>query len=107
MTIQTRSMVVIALGILALGFYGTARYYSPALVLHVVEQSLTQKAPVGTDPILLRERLHALLSAAPDQKAKMEKLLGISGYLEKVQRLTPEELDELMAVEKPGIAPAL
>jgi hypothetical protein len=29
----------------------------------------------------------------------MEKLLGISTYLEKVQRLTPEELDELVAVE--------
>ena len=107
MTIRKRSMVVITLGILALAFYGAARHYSPALVLHVVVQSLTQKAPLETDPILLQARLHKLLSAAPDEKAQMEKLLRISGYLEKVQRLTPEELDELLAVEKPGIAPVL
>jgi hypothetical protein len=99
MTIQKRSIVVITLGILALASYGTARYYSPALVLHVVEQSLIQKAPLETDPTWLRSRLHALLSTAPDKNARMEKLLGISAYLEKVQRLTPEELDELLAVE--------
>ena len=99
MTIQRRATVMIVLGILALASYGTAKYYSPALILHVVEQSLMQKAPSETDSILLKERLHALLSAAPDQKAKTEKLLLISAYLEKVQHLTPEELDELLAVE--------
>ena len=99
MTIQKRATVVIMLGILAVSSYGTAKYYAPALVLHVVEQSLIQKAPSEIDPPLLKERLHALLSAVPDQKAKTEKLLRISAYLEKVQRLTPEELDELMAVE--------
>ena len=99
MTIQKRSMVVIILGIAALASYGTAKYYSPALVLHAVEQSLIQKAPLGTDPARLQGRLHALLSSAPDKNARMEKLLGISAYLEKVQRLTPEELDELVAVK--------
>lgn len=107
MTFQKRLMIAITLGILALASYGAAKYYSPALVLHVVEQSLAQKAPLGTDPILLQRRLHSLLSAAPDQKAQLEKMLQISAYLEKVQRLTPEELDELMEVEKPGAAPVL
>ena len=107
MTIQKRSMIAIILGILALASYGAAKYYSPALVLHVVEQSLVQKAPLETDPIFLRKQLHSLLSVAPDQKAKMEKLLQISAYLEKVQRLTPGELDELMEVEKSGTAPVL
>jgi hypothetical protein len=107
MTIQKKSMIVMALAILALASYGVARYYSPALVLHVVEQSLVQKAPPGTDPVLLRKQLHSLLSATPDQKTKMDKLLHISAYLEKVQRLTSEELYELMEVEKPGTAPVL
>jgi len=107
MAIKKRSMIVAALGILALASYGIARYYSPALVLHVVEQSLVQKAPPGTDPVLIQKQLHSLLSAAPDQKSEMEKLLHISAYLEKVQRLTPEELDELMEITKPGTAPVL
>jgi len=107
MTIQKRSIVVLALGILALASYGVARYYSPALVLHVVEQSLVQKAPLETDPILLQKRLYSLLSAAPNQKVKMEKLLQISAYLEKVQRLTPEDLDQLLETEKAGTAPVL
>jgi hypothetical protein len=107
MTIQKKSLIVIALAILALASYGIARYYSPALVLHVVEQSLAQKAPPGTDPVLLRKQLHSLLSTAPDQKTKMEKLLHISSYLEKVQRLAPEELDKLMEIKKPGTVPVL
>ncbi len=107
MTIQKRSIIVIALGLLALASYGAAKYYSPALVLHVVEQSLVQKAPPGTDPILLQKQLHSLLTTAPDQQSKMEKLLHISAYLEKVQRLTPEELDALMEVERPGTAAVL
>ena len=107
MTIQKRSMIVIGLGILALTSYGAAKYFSPALILHVVEQSLLQKAPLETDPSLIRKQLHSLLSAAPDQKTEMERLLYISAYLEKVQRLTPEELDELMEIKKPGTAPVL
>jgi hypothetical protein len=77
------------------------------LVLYVVKQSLVQKAPSGKDSILLQERLQALLSATPDQKTQIEDLLRISGYLEKVQRLTPEELNELLSIEEPGKSPVL
>ena len=107
MTIQKRAMVVVVLLAMASVFYGVARYYSPSLILYIVEQSLIQKAPSGTDMIRLRAHLHEVLSATPGQKAKMEKLLRISEYLEKVQILTPEELDRLMAIEKPGTSPAL
>ncbi len=78
--------------------YGAAKYYSPSLVAYVVEQTLIQKAPSGTDPVLLKSRLSAFLSAAPDKRLKMERLLGISAYLEKVQSLTPAELDDLLAI---------
>jgi hypothetical protein len=105
-TIQKRSMVMAVLFVLAAALYGVARYYSPSLILYVVEQSLAQKAPAGTDPMLLRERLHALLSSSLDQNAKMQRLLRISQYLEKVQRLKPEELNELMGIEKERASPA-
>ena len=107
MPIQKRLMIMAVLFALALVLYGAAKHYSPSLILYVVEQSLAQKAPAGTDPILLRERLHALLSAIPDKGAQMERLLRISNYLEKVQSLTPDELKELVAVGKPGSSPAL
>jgi hypothetical protein len=82
--------------------YGAASYYSPSLVLHVVEQTLIQKAPEGVNPVWTRERLHTLLAAAPDQSARMAKLMHISERLEKVQTLTPEELDSLLTTgEKP------
>ena len=88
-----------ALCALALILYGAAKYYSPSLVLYVVEQTLIQKAPTGSQPVLIHERLHTLLATAPDQNARMTKLLRISERLEKVQNLTPEELDGILAMD--------
>ncbi len=102
MTIQKRSIVIVMVFALASILYGAAKYYSSSIILYVAEQSLIQKAPTGTDPAELHQRLSTLLSMAPDQKIKMEKLLQISEYLEKVQHLSPEELDRLLAIEKPG-----
>jgi hypothetical protein len=107
MPIQKRSIIMALLFALASICYGTARYYSPALAVYVVKQSLIQKAPSTKDSVLLQKRLDAMLSAAPDQKIRMEKLFRIYGYLEKVQRLTPEELDELLSIEKQGKSPVL
>ena len=78
---------------LALIIYCAARYYSTELIRHVVEQSLIQKAPPGVDAPEVRRRLEELLRAEPDKKARAQRLLRISGYLEKVQRLTAEEWD--------------
>jgi hypothetical protein len=100
MTIRKRFTIVLALLVISSILYGAAKYYSPSLVLYVVEQTLVQKAPPGTNPVLLHERLHALLEASPDQNAKMTRLLRISEQLEKVQNLTHEDLDELLAIEK-------
>ena len=100
MTIQNRSKFLVAIFVFVLIIYGTAKYYAPPLILYVVEQSLTQKAPAGTDSAQLHERLHAYLSETTDQNVRMEKLLRISQHLEKVQQLTHEELDELIMVEK-------
>ena len=102
MAIQKRLLVIGTLLGVILVLYGAASYYSPALVFYVVEQSLLQKAPPGTDAALLHERLRAHISAAPDKNSQMEKLLRISEYLEKVQSLTFRQLDEILAVKKPG-----
>jgi len=98
MTIKKRSLTLGLLLAVASVFYGAARYYSPSIVEYVVEQTLIQKAPPGADPVVLNSRLRTLLSAAPSNQAKMERLLRISEYLEKVQSLTPGELEDLMAI---------
>jgi hypothetical protein len=102
MAIRKRLLVIVLLFAVALVFYGVAKYYSPSLIIYVVEQSLIQKAPPGMDPAVLHKRFHAHISAAPDKNSRLEELFRISAYLEKVQQLTSEQLDELLAVE--GIA---
>jgi hypothetical protein len=102
MTIQNRLIVMVAVAVISSILYGAARYYSPSLVLHVVEQTLIQKAPAGTNSVWTRERLHDLLAATPDQNARMARLLHISGQLEKIQTLTSQELEGLLETgEKP------
>jgi hypothetical protein len=99
MTIQKRSLIAGLLLASALILYGAAKYYSPTLIFYVVEQSLIQKAPSGIDSALMHARLSALIAKDPDHKAQMRKLLHISQYLEKVQHLTPGDLDRLLAPE--------
>ena len=95
MTIKKRALILAALAALALILYSAAGYYSPDLIRHVVEQSLIQKAPPGVDAPTVRRRLEEFVRAEPDKKARVRKLMGISEYLEKTQRLTPEEWDRL------------
>jgi hypothetical protein len=106
MTIKRRLMIAAAIFAFASVLYGVAKYYSPLLILHVVEQSLVQKAPAGISSTQMRERLHAYLSATPDKKSQMQKLFRISEYLEKAQYITLEELNEHMPVEKPIVLQA-
>ncbi len=102
MTIRKRALVIGSLMVVASVLYGAAKYYSPSLVFYIVEQSLIQKAPAEIDPALLHERFQAYMASAPDKKARMEKLLRISEYLEKVQHLTLAQINELLLVENPG-----
>jgi hypothetical protein len=81
---------------IALAIYGTARYYSQSLILFVVEQTLLQRSPSGTEPGLLRHRLETHLAASPSPDLKMAELLNLSMQLEKIQALTPGELDDLL-----------
>jgi hypothetical protein len=92
------SQRIAVLGFLVLLFlviYGVARHYSFRIVAYVVEQALIQKAPEGTSLIPLRERFEASLASTPADY-KLMKLLTLSSYIEKVQKLTPAELDRLL-----------
>lgn len=97
-TFKRRAIVLGLLGVLFLAAYGVATHYSPAIVAYVVEQALVQKAPDGMSPDLVRERFEALLASTPTER-KMRVLLALSNYLEKVQKLTPVEMNRLL---KPG-----
>ncbi len=99
MKLQRRLEIVGLLLAIVLVIYGVARHYSSSLIAYVVEQALIQKAPSGTDPLLLHERFQTLLVALPDRNNRMEKLLQISKYLEKVQILDTGELEDLLREE--------
>ncbi len=98
MSFRRRAAIVGLLVAVAAGIYIPARFYSHSLVIYVVEQSLIQKAPPGTDPAAIHERLHALLAAIPGRDAKLARVLAISQFVEKVQTLTPQDLEQLLSV---------
>jgi len=96
MPFRRRLMVVAVLAALAMTAYLTSSYYSASLTAHVVEQALLQKLPQEADPGLVQIRFQKILSSLPDRQARLQKLLSMSQYLEKLQQLTPPELDELL-----------
>ena len=96
MQFRRRLTIVGVLALAAAVTYATARYYAPALMAYVVEQTLIEKAPPGTDVTELRDRFRATLAAEPSDSSKMQKIMRLSQYLEKVQQLTRPELDILM-----------
>jgi hypothetical protein len=97
MTFRRRFIVVLILAFLALAAYGTASYYSTALVAYVVEQAFLQKLPQGADPAVFHRRMLDLLAAMPERDAKLARLLQMSQFMEKVQRLSPAEVEFLLA----------
>ena len=96
---RTAKQRLAVMGFLLLAFfsaYGVARRYSFELVAYVVEQALLQKTPEAIPPDQIRRRFETFLEAdTTDQK--MNKLLALSNYLEKVQKLTAAELDRLLS----------
>jgi len=87
------------LGILAAMFlaaYGLGRLYSAALVAYIVEHALIEKSPAGTDPESIRKRLAARAPDSAGSEERLRRLLAISQRLEKVQKLAPVELDEIL-----------
>ncbi len=102
-----RRFIVLAIAVLIfLGVYGLGRHYSPSIVAYVVKHALMQKAPVDLSPKSVEERFEEFLASTPADD-KLLKLLSLSNYLEKVQKLTPAEFERLMAAQPVAPAPGL
>lgn len=86
------------MGAAAAGVYLTAKLCAGSIVAYVVEETLIQKAPPGTDPHLLRSRLESRLAACPDEATRLQRLMEIAQTLERVQTLTPHELEGALKV---------
>jgi hypothetical protein len=93
-----RAVVMGVLIALAILIFGTAKHYSPALVIYVTEQTLMQKAPTGTDLEFLLRRFQSYMNSFPDSDSRLAAAMAISQYLEKIQHLTPQELDRLLTL---------
>ncbi len=85
--------------LLALSCYAALRKYSPALVAFVVEETLVRKAPDNADPGRVRSRFQRLISGCPDDAARLRMLLAVSQSLEKVQKLSELQLEQLLDKE--------
>ncbi len=97
MALKQRLIVAGLFAGLALSALATAKHFSSAMIAYVVEEALVQKMPPGYDSRIARDRFHTLMSRIPDRRARLEKLLFMSQYLETLQVLAPRELDELLA----------
>src|SRR5262245_27867218 len=99
MSFKRRTACVAALLVLGAAAYAAGRRFSPDLVEYVVEEMLVQKALPATDPAQVRRRLRESTGATSDPELRLQQLLALSQRLEKVQTLTPAELERLLPPE--------
>ncbi len=96
MRFRSRLLITTIIAAMAGSAYIAARLYSEEIIAYVVEQALMQKLPPGSNPLQVRDRFRLMISAIPDRGSKIERLITLSQYLEKLQRLTSQELDRLL-----------
>lgn len=99
MSFSRRLCTVGILLALAMVAYAVASRYSAKIVIYVVEQTLIQKSPPGSDPTVVRQRFRAHMEALSGEDAKLQKALTLSQYLEKFQRLSSFQLESLIEGE--------
>jgi hypothetical protein len=104
MNLRRRLTVLAMLAASFLALYGLGRYYSPALVRYVVIQTLLEKAPAGTDPAWVRSRVTAIADASAEDMSATARMLAISQKIEKIQKLTAEQMRELLGADSGGSA---
>src|SRR5213594_54210 len=97
MSLGKRTLILALLTAGAASAYGLGIHYSPLLVYRVVEQALIEKAPNNMSGSELEKRFRAHLDAFPDGKSRLQRLLAVSRYLEKTQKLRQEELERILA----------
>lgn len=97
MSFPRRLLVVTFLALIAMCAYGVASYYSPSMVAFVVEQAFLQRLPEKEDPDNCHRRFRSLLASLPDNQARLSRLLAMSQQIEKVQKLSPLEVEMLLS----------
>jgi hypothetical protein len=97
--VNGRLLIMSVLAAVAAGSYGVLRHYSPSLVGYVVEQTLLQKAPDGSNPLEVRRSYQAWLGGFGDGNVRLERLFAMSQQLEKVQKLSDLEMNQLLKKE--------
>jgi hypothetical protein len=96
MAIKQRLIIIGIVASLFLTVLVIAISFSPQLIAHIVEHTLLEKAPEGTDPERLSQRFRDALNRAPDEEAQLQLLLTMASRLEKVPRWSPQELSDLL-----------
>jgi hypothetical protein len=92
---RRRAVILCILIVLFLAVYAVGRQFSPAIVAYVVEEALVQKAPQGVSALEAHRHFQEWLAGiGPDRR--LNELLDLSRYLEKVQKLTPDEFIQLL-----------
>lgn len=108
MTFERRLVVAGLLAVFAVASLTAAKRFSVPLIAYVVEEALVQKLPAGTDPSDARRKFRDLISGLPGRQMKLDTLLAMSQYLERLQTVDPQELERLMAPNpamQPGARP--
>lgn len=104
MDLRRRLTVLVILAASFFALFGLGKYYSPALVRYVVMQALLEKAPEGTDPAWVCARVTALSDSSAGGADGMARMMAISQQIEKIQRLTEQQMTELLGPAADGPA---
>ena len=104
MTLRKRSLILAVVLMLLMAVYGMARYYSEGLIHYVVEHAFLMRASDSMDVNRLRKDFRAHVALFPPGKARLQRLLEISHYLEKFQKLKESDLEHYL-LRPPAVSP--
>ena len=104
MPIRKRLGIAVILVLPALAAYILGRQYAPDVITFVVEHTLVEKSPPGTDSELVKSRFRNMIAGCATTETRMRTLLQLSQYMEKVQELSIPELESLLRGAPPGAA---
>jgi hypothetical protein len=96
-TLKRRLIVAGFVAGFAVASLATAKRFSVSLIAYVTEEALIQKLPAGSDPPAVRRKFRALIAGLPDRQLKLERLLSMSQYLERLQTIDRQELERILA----------
>ena len=104
MPLRKRLGIAVLLVLPAFVAYLLGRCYAPDVITFIVEHTLVEKSPDGTDPELVKSRFRNMIAGCTTTETRMQTLLQLSQYMEKVQELSVPEMESLLRGIPPGSA---